>query len=164
MNRSEFITITSNWDSYKPLLWESLEVTRDLGLPVLELGCGNGSTPILRKYCKDNKLKLFSYDNDKSWAEKFNANYVPDWEVKSFWHMDFGVALIDHAPGEHRKLAISRLRHVRILVAHDTEPAADHGYRMRSELVKFRYMKDYQTDGAWATAVSDYVDVSKFKL
>jgi len=164
MNKSEFVNITSNWDSYKPLLWAALEHTKVLGLPVLELGCGDGSTPILRRYCKDNKLKLFSYDHNKQWADKFQANYVPDWEVKSFWHMDFGVALIDHSPGEHRKSAISRLHHVRILIIHDSEPAADHGYRMRSELVKFRYMKDYQTDGAWATAVSDFYDVTKFVL
>lgn len=162
MNKSDFVNITSNWDSHRPLLWQALEETKALGLPVLELGCGEGSTPILRQYCRDNKLKLFSYDNKKEWADKYQANYVPDWEVKSFWHMDFGVALIDHAPGEHRKHAISRLRHVRILVAHDTEQAADHGYRMRAELVKFRYMIDYKTNGAWATAVSDYIDVTKF--
>lgn len=164
MEKQQFIRFTDNWGSHQPLLWHALETAKHLGLPVLELGCGDNSTPMLKQYCKDNKLKLFSYDSKKEWADKYGSIYVEDWDKKSFWSMDFGVALVDHAPGEHRKVALSRLHHVRIVVAHDTEPSADHGYKMRDELKKYKHMVDYKTDGAWASAVSNFFDVSNFKL
>lgn len=164
MEKSQFIKYTDNWGSHQPLLWEALETTKHLGLPVLELGCGDNSTPMLKQYCKDNKLKLFSYDSKKDWADKFGAIYVDDWDSKAFWHQDFGIALVDMAPGEYRKIALSKLHHVRIVISHDTEPAAEHGYKMRPELKKYKYLKDFETNGAWGTAVSDFFDVSNFKL
>lgn len=164
MEKSQFIKYDSNWGSHRPLLWEALETTKHLGLPVLELGCGENSTPYLKAYCRANKLKLYSYDFNKEWADKYGAQHVSDWEAKAFWAMDFGVALVDESPGEHRKLSLAKLHHVRIVVCHDTEPAADHGYKMRAELAKYKHMIDYKTDGAWASAVSDFFDVSNFKL
>ena len=76
-----------------------------------------------------------------------------------------GLVFIDHAPGERRKIDIARFADkAQIIVCHDTEPAADHGYKMRVELKKFKYLIDYESDGAWATAVSNFYDVTKFNL
>jgi hypothetical protein len=163
MNKEKFITITSNWDSHRPLLWAGLEAIKHLKLPILELGCGNGSTPFLREYCKDNDLELFSYDYNQDWAKKFDVPHVSDWENIP-WRKEYGLALVDESPGEHRKISLSRLHHVKVVIAHDTEPAADHGYRMRAELKKYRYLIDYETNGAWATGVSNFINVTKFEI
>jgi len=48
-----------------------------------------------------------------------------------------------------------------IIVAHDTEPNADHGYQMRDEIKKFKYWRDFETPGAWASIMSNTIDVTK---
>lgn len=163
MTKAFFTQYESNWHSHRPLLWEALEATKHLKLPVLELGCGDGSTPYLQSYCKDNELELLSYDYNQEWAQKFGAIHVTNWDNIP-WRKEYGVVLVDESPGEHRKESLKRLHHAKVIVVHDTEPAADHGYKMRSELKKFKYLIDYQTDGAWASAVSNFINVTKFEV
>lgn len=165
MTKSEFIPAnTSGWNNAVNLLWPALEATKHLKLPILELGVGHGITPTLKKYCEANGLELKSFDNSKEWAEKFGAEYVPDWNTAEFYKKEYSVAFVDEAPGENRKLSLKKLHHVKIVVAHDTEPAADHGYQMRSELAKFKYQLDYKSEGAWASVVSNFIDVTKFEF
>lgn len=164
MTKSEFIPEgTSNWNNPVFLLWPALEATKHLGLPVLELGCGHGITPTLKKYCKDNSLELISLDNTKEWADKFGSIYVPDWNTCEYYRREYSVAFVDEAPGENRRLSLKKLHHVKIVVAHDTEPKADHGYQMRGELAKYKFQLDYESPGAWATVVSNFFDVRQFK-
>jgi hypothetical protein len=166
MTKEKFTQITSNYDSHRPLLWAALESTKGL---VMELGCGYGSTPFISEYTKEKKREFVSYENNKEWYNKLNAElpnqiiFVTDWDTVKICKPC--VLFIDHAPGERRKTDIQRFsNHAQIIVCHDSEPAADHGYKMRPELKKFKYMIDYQTDGAWATAVSNFIDVTKFDI
>jgi hypothetical protein len=168
MTKEKFTQITSNYDSHRPLLWAALESTKGL---VIEMGIGYGSTPFLSEYCLGMNRKLVSFENNKEWFEKFDGffdheiNFVTEWDVVFMMFPNPDVLFIDHAPGERRKIDISRFaNHAKIIVAHDTEPAADDGYKIRAELKKFKYMVDYQTDGAWATAVSNFIDVTKFDI
>lgn len=169
MKKEQFVQITSNYDSHRPLLWAALEATNGL---VMELGCGYGSTPFLSQYCKINKRTFISLENNGYWYDKLKDEFQ---EIRFLtnWNDAFdkcygaapSVLFIDHAPGERRKIDIAlHANHAKIIVAHDTEPAADHGYQMRAELKKFKYMIDYETDGAWASAVSNFIDVTKFEL
>lgn len=162
MTKKEFTRITSNYDSHRPLLWEALEATSGI---VIELGCGWGSTPFLTEYCRDNNRVLESFENNDQWLLKLVDSFphihkITNWD---FVLKDCSLVFIDHAPGERRKIDIARFaNHAQIIVAHDTEPAADHGYKMRAELARFKYMIDYETDGAWATAVSNFIDVTQW--
>jgi hypothetical protein len=170
MNKEKFTQITSNYDSHRPLLWEALEATKGL---VIEMGCGYGSTPFLDEYCADEKRRFISYENNPDWYGKMKLE-TRDMRLIKFWdevfltHKDvdkdpIGVLFIDHAPGERRKIDIAlHANQAKIIIAHDTEPAADHGYKMRAELKKFKYMIDYETNGAWATAVSNFIDVTQW--
>lgn len=162
MKKEEFLTDAgSNWNNHRHLLWPALEATKHLKLPVIELGCGHGSTPFLIKYCEANGLEFKCFDSSQEWAGKFNAEYVPDWNVAEFYRKEYGLAFVDESPGENRKFSLKKLHHVKIVVAHDTEPAADHGYQMRAEIAKYKYRIDYKSDGAWASAMSNFIDVSK---
>lgn len=161
MKKEDFLKGVETWDNHRHFLWQALEETKHLKLPIIELGCGGGSTLFLREYCKCEGLELISYDYDKEWAYKYNAIHVTDWDDIQ-WGRDYSVALVDESPGEQRKISLSRLHHVKIVVAHDTEPAADHGYKMRGELAKYKYQKDWESIGAWASVVSNYIDVSKW--
>lgn len=161
MTKEQFLARVGNWENHRNLLWPSLEAIKHLKLPVLELGCGMGSTEWLRQYCKDEGLEFFSYDSDPNFAVQYDSVFVPDWDLIP-WRKEWGLVLVDEAPGEHRKISLSRLHHAKIVVAHDTEPAADHGYQMRAELAKYKFISEWETVGAWASVVSDHIDVSHF--
>lgn len=165
MNKEQFTTITSNWDSHRPLLWAALEATQGL---VVEMGIGEGSTPYLSEYCKERNRELVSYENNEEWYNKMkdrfshNIVYVKNWD---FVQVRPSLLFIDHAPGERRRVDLYRFSDIaKVVVCHDTEPAAEHGYKMGPVLDKFKYRLNYKTDGAWATAVSNFIDVTKFDL
>jgi len=179
MTREQFISGYENWDNYKPLLWEGLELTSDI---IIEMGVGKGSTQLLHDYAKENERDLFSYDSNPNWINEFmhlgddlhklkhvqiqSGQYkMPDWDqVYRNHHFgeDIGLIFIDHAPGERRKVDIALFANkAQIIVAHDTEPSADHGYGMRAEIAKFKYWRDFETPGAWTSIMSNFVDVTK---
>jgi len=169
MTKEEFIKDVANWDNHRHLLWPALEATTG---EVIEMGMGQGSTPFLHEYCKDAGRKLFSYDGNLEWAMKFQEMitdghrvlHVHNWDDVSMRHPSPDVVLIDHAPGERRYIDVQRFANTaKIIVIHDSEPAAT-GYMMNKIWHLFKYRKDFVTGGAWATAVSNFVDLTTFEI
>jgi len=150
----------NDWDSHRPLLWLSLVNSKGT---VMELGSGEGSTELSRKYCKENGRSFSSYDSNKEYAEKYNAEYIPDWDNIVFYPY-VGLLFVDHAPGENRNYWLWRMsQRSQIIVAHDTEEGADYVYHMAEELAKFKYRLDYQPKGKpHTTAVSNFIDVTQW--
>lgn len=163
MTKDEFLKGISNDNNHRLLLWFALEMTKTPGGRVVEFGSGHGSTPYLREYCKSNDREFHSYDNNPTWAQATGATLIENWEFVNEVNAD--VLLIDHAPGERRKVDIAKYKNkATILVCHDTEPAADHGYQMRQHFDKFKYvaeLKGVNHQGAWATVMSNILDVRK---
>jgi len=168
MTKQEFTKNIENWSSHRILLWEALEATKHLKLPVLELGCGDGSTPYLMQYCEDNELELLSYDFNKEWADKFGAVHVTDWASQVDWKKEYSVALVDESPGHHRRESIRLLTNTKIQILHDSEPlgwnASD--YRVRNLFKDFKYFKDHTNEKpkAWTSALSNVIDVTKWVI
>lgn len=156
---------TNNDLSYYPLLKEALDATHG---DVIECGMGHGSTPMLKEYCKDRML--YSYETSKEWADKFTEgetnviNIISDWRDVYIGHKNASVIFIDHYPGEDRKQMIEDFKDMKgILVCHDTELGqADHGYRMRGKFNLFKYVVDVKTNGAWASAMSNHIDITQW--
>jgi hypothetical protein len=147
-----FLKDIQNWNNHRPLIYWALQETKGLTEPILEMGCGEGSTPYLIEFCKKNKRQLISYDYDKEWADKYNAIHVTDWD--SINHEYYSVILIDHSPGERRYIDIEKLKDkCEYMIIHDSEPAA-YGYMLDKIWHLFPYRRNLITDGAWATIVS----------
>lgn len=164
MTKEQFLFQISNWDNHRPLLWLALQETEG---DVLELGCGQGSTPFLKKYCEKNKRNFFSYDSGLDWANQFGSIYCRDWNNFD-WSHKYDVAFIDHAPGEHRKLALKLLKNkAKIIVIHDSEPKGHNSsdYQVRELFDQFKYVIDLKSKkpGAWASMLSNIIDLDKFK-
>lgn len=168
MTKEEFISVIEPWGSHRRLLFEALEATKHLKKPVIELGAGEGSTPFIRQYCKDEDLKFFSYETSREWATKMNSLFVSDWDAQIFWRSQYGVCLLDCAPGEYRKVALMKIL-AEIIIIHDSEPpgwnASD--YQVRPLFKNFKFVKDHipQIKGQpWTSAVSNTIDVTKWSV
>lgn len=156
--QSNFLKNIENWSNHRVLLWLALKETTGT---VCEMGCGHGSTNYLSEYCKKNKREFISLEGSKEWAEQFNSIYVEDWEKHE--HKEYDVLLVDHAPGERRHVDIANLKDSsKIIVIHDSEPEAT-GYLLDRIWHLFKYRVDVKTNGAWATAVSNHIDITSWK-
>jgi len=127
--------------------------------PVLELGCGDYSTPLLHWLCRGRRL--VTLESDAAWLARYEdlrsptheLLHVPDWaSARPIDEGPWDVALIDHAPGARRVPDIRRLMHrATFLVVHDTEDP-DYGYE--SVLPQFRHRHDDRRVRPWTTVVS----------
>ncbi|MDB2614445.1 hypothetical protein N9Y92_04750, partial [Chlamydiales bacterium] len=148
--------------------------------PVLEMGCGDYSTPLLHSLCSVEKRLLLSTETDLKWMNLYvdlenswhHFQYVPcyedDWEVNPkprLWDhvgkkMHWGVVFVDHRPGERRIEDVTRLRNqADVIVVHDTEQST---YRYEPVLSTFKYRYVYERYATQTTIVSDTIDVSLF--
>lgn len=154
----------SNWESHRPLLLLGLGLTYG---SVTELGSGEGSTPYLRKFCAVSDRTFNSYEYDQDWAAKMNSYYVLDWNATSaIWQRPCDLLFVDESPGEHRKDAIRAMAdRAKIIVVHDTELNGAGAYGFEPLWPLFRYVLHYNRTGggAGATAVSNTIDLNRFK-
>ncbi len=149
----------NDWDSHRPLLYLACENSY---AGIVEFGSGDGSTELLRKFCKISYRDGFSFDNNKFWCEKTKSRYVEDYMGVDI-SGEIGLMFIDAAPAEIRKLLISKYKDIPVMVIHDTEPGAEYVYGMNEVLSSFKYRLDYQPEGKpHTTAVSNYINVCEW--
>jgi len=158
--------------THLPVLTAMMALTNYAGHDtVLELGCGNYSTPILHEMCRVQNRQLISVESDYEWLNKF-INYREDWHrfvlanaAKTASRCDpdcgidntyFGLVFVDNHPVEQRKSDIEWVRNkADYLVIHDTEPAVEHIYGFAEILKTFKYRRDYTLLTPHTTIVSD---------
>ena len=153
------------YGTHQPLLMLAIANTDG---PILELGSGHYSTPLLHAFAK--KRGLLTIDNNLDWLAQFRS-------LESKWHVfnqtiswpdttarllheghRFSVCFVDHAPSEARGRVIAALRPiVDVFVCHDSQPCEGdvNGYVI---LDTFRYRLSDQRDPL-TTIVSDTMDV-----
>lgn len=121
--------------------------------PILELGCGWGSTPMLQLMCKWHAIghgewvprEVESYDNNEDWAKTFGATYVPRWDKWEPKEPHYGVAFVDCSPGEERRHIIMKLKgRATFIVAHDHEAGPAAAYYYEYILGQFKYAEVYR--------------------
>lgn len=80
----------NDWATHQPVLYEIATHTNG---PIIEFGCGNGSTSLLHAVCKATNRLLISIDDDEAWVKKFSQKYIGDGyeEDNSGWHKFFVV-------------------------------------------------------------------------
>lgn len=143
--------------------------------PVLELGCGYGSTLMLHYMCKAMEVPLMTMDTDKAWLERF-AGYagpghqllhVEDWAKVDFSRelpARYGCVFVDCAPGNARIELILRLKmQAKFIVAHDSE--RDHGtganYEYERADGQFNYITEFRRARPYTKILSHF---QKFEI
>jgi len=144
--------------------------------PILEMGCGNFSTPLLHAVCSVNKRFLLSVEADTEWLKLF-TNFVTDWhqfklvpviskkECQAWDNVGnekhWSVVLIDHTPVVRRGIDIMRLRqNTDIFVIHDSQNPKPYGYD--KIYPPFKYSYTYDVFFPTTTLLSDVIDVAAF--
>lgn len=141
--------------------------------PILELGAGDYSTPLLHGICSLTERLLVTTESDKEWLRFFTDLERPwhqfifvarasDWATIG-QNQHWAIVFVDHVPIQRRVMEIERLRsHTDIFVAHDTEKSADVHYRYEPYISTFKYRYDYERYHTRTTLLSDTIDVSQF--
>jgi hypothetical protein len=163
--RSAFLGVTNAYNTHRPALCEA--IIRTTG-PVIELGMGEGSTRALHVVAESCGRHVSSYDHDPGWVACYRDLQTPNhtiahvtsWDECPLESTRWGVAFVDHAPAERRKVDIARLAsHALVIVVHDTE---DHRYGYGNQLDVFTHRFDYQSHIPWTSLFSNFVDVSRW--
>lgn len=126
--------------------------------PVLEMGCGWGSTPLLHMLCAPGR-RLLTVETTPAWLDRFKdlgGGYhelllVPAYEGNhEFYEEPWSIAFVDQDPESHRWASVRRLRgHADYILFHDIEQhehLAQLG-RLASNGEAFRHVEICRMDG-----------------
>lgn len=143
--------------THLPLLVACVQHTQG---PVLELGLGTFSTPVLHALCAEHQRVLYSLESDPLWLREFEHFATPwhklvlveDW-AKTLIEQPWDVALVDQAPPIQRVQDVARLRSfAKFIVVHDTENRC---YQYEPLLTTFKHRVEWQRYSPWTSVVSD---------
>ncbi len=154
-------------DTLRAMLIACVGRTFDADGPVLELGCGIGSTPLLHEIVARSGRRLVSLENNPEYLfsdlgrDNHEVRLVEEWANAPEMNQSWDVALVDHAPGESRVEAIMLLQNgARLIVVHDTG-IITYGYE--DVFGEFRYRHDDRRGRPWTTVVSNFDDLKWLK-
>ena len=160
---------SSLYASHLPILTRIMDITDG---PVLELGMGLWSTPILDLMCRETGRELISFDNDPKWFEsnkQWESDYhkfyfVEDWN-EIFINRHWSVAFVDHRPAIRRIEEIKRLQKIaNYIIIHDSEPEQDKFFKYSRIYDLFRYRLNYTKCKPHTTILSNFVDLTRINL
>lgn len=135
--------------------------------PVLELGTGLNSTPVLHWLCNEQKRKIDSYESVEMFyraAENYRTDwhgihFIEDWDKLAI-DRHWGLVFIDHAPGPRRNVEMERLaNNADYVVVHDTEPKSDWHYHFANQFDKYKYRYNYTLAYPHTSVFSNFKDL-----
>ena len=136
------LTPGHGWGSHLPALLEC--VLRTTG-PVLEMGAGLWSTPVLHAVCEQQARRLVTVEEGAVWREKFQE-YMRGWHLflRSYDAalvdaIGWSVALIDHAKDRRQRDLIRLADRAEFLVVHDANCPKVYGY----DFSAFTYRREF---------------------
>ena len=155
--------------SHLPVLIKTLQITNG---DVLELGTGLFSTPVIHWLCIPHGRYVYSLEYDPKYlafVEGFTEplhkiEAVPDWDWdKVDIEKQWDVVLVDHSPGERRKVEITRLANLaKYIIVHDTDWRNEKHYHYADIYPLFKYRYDYQVMKPRTTILSNFIDLKDF--
>jgi hypothetical protein len=132
--------------------------------PVLEMGMGVFSTPLLHWLCLDQKRQMVSYDNKREFYEMNKTFESPahqilyvendDWAATDI-DKPWGMVFVDHHPGIRRGVDAIRLANrADYVVIHDSDMLHEHGYE---DIYRhFKYAYNWKRRKPYTTILSNF--------
>lgn len=171
MTPEDFTAGIENWCSHLRFLWMALNATTG---PIMELGMGDGSTPRLSRFSAATGRKVFSFDNNREWTNRFRGSAsdlhiitdIADYSSAPIEDRSWSVVLVDHAPGERRWIELDRLSknpNVDYVVVHDAEPQSV-GYGLSASWPNWKSVRLDRRFSAWTAIASNKHDVNALRF
>lgn len=120
--------------THVPYLIKLLEKIKTTKHPILELGCGYGSTPILHEFCEINQIPLITLESDKNWLNEIKNKFpetqfhkyieVLDWasSIQTLVSEKYSLIFVDQSPWEARTLSVNKLKNnCEFILLHDCD-------------------------------------------
>jgi len=154
------------WGSHIPILIKVLDISEG---PVLELGMGVFSTPLLHSLCADKKRLLVSCESDKNYFDAHAAfatnmhkiEFVKNWDNIDIENTRWGVAFVDHAPDKRRIVEVRRLANLAdYVIIHDSNGRYDSFFHYKLIYPLFKYRYEYGKAMPHTTVLSNFKDLS----
>lgn len=160
------ISLTKAKSTHIPMLIKTVMISQG---PVLEIGAGIYSTPLLHWLCKTMNRKLITYENSPDYyhfAKKFASNghsirYIESWDGLDF-KTHWGVVLIDHDPDSRRVVDLINFKDkADYIVVHDTDLEGQ--FHWEEAWPHFKYRHTWKDCRPWTTVVSNFKDLSSLE-
>ena len=161
-----------HWSSHFPVLIKAMLLTDG---PVLELGTGFYSTPLLHWMCFPQRRELVSYDSQEKYYK-----YTRMYEDESFHKVNlikdeewttipitrpWDVVLVDQSPSLARKETIKMVKDTaKYIVIHDSGPKDDRDYKYTDIYPLFKYKYEYSDHWNHTSILSNLVDLTGFEI
>jgi len=165
--RSRRVRVGQARGSHLPVLMKLLSMTTG---PVLELGCGYNSTPVMHWACFPTSRRLLTMESNPDFFEFANAyiadfhevRCVPTWDSVSVDVSEpWSLALVDHSPETARAPLAGRLAHAEYVIVHDTQRQRD-GRTPRFPEFKFEWK--YTQPRVHTSVLSNVHDLKGFTI
>jgi hypothetical protein len=143
-----------------PVLITTVQMTNG---PVLELGAGIFSTPLLHWLCEEKKRKLVTFEDVKKYyrfakqyrSKTHSVEFVEDWDkIKIDKH--WSVALIDHPENRRVKDALRLKDRADYIIIHDTQ---DSVYGYDKIWPHFKYIYHWKYCKPWTSVLSNTYEI-----
>ena len=139
-----------HWATHMPILAKIIQISNG---PVLELGIGIFSTPLLHAMCDAEKRLLDSYEDNHKWVDghkMFISNLhkitlISNWDNVPIEKRHWGVVFIDHFEPRRAVDAKRAAQYADYVVLHDSNARYNIQYHFDTvyPLYKYRYIFDH---------------------
>ncbi|MCX6702774.1 MAG: hypothetical protein NTW60_02815 [Candidatus Wolfebacteria bacterium] len=163
----DFSRLKKGTSTYMPMLIKIIQMTDG---PVMELGSGLFSTPLLHWLCSKKKRELVTYENNPEYyqlARKFRSRNHKIRFVKTFDEVDFSrhwnVVLIDHSPKRplRRGDDVIKLKDsADYIILHDSELEEEKHYGYDKVWEHFKYRHNWDKCLPHVTVLSNFKNLS----
>lgn len=155
----------TEWCSHIPILAKVMQISNG---PVLELGIGIFSTPLLHTFCDAEKRFLDSYEDNKEWYENHvmfktplhHITYTKDWKDIPIEKRQWGVVFIDHVARRRSADAIRASQHADYVVIHDSNGRFDSHYHYDKCYPHFKYRFIFNSIYPHTTVLSNFYELN----
>ena len=163
IKHNQDITIDYNigWSTHMPVLIRLFSLTDG---PIMEVGSGVYSTPLLHWLCYPTGRLLITYESDKNFiklAEQYRSDNHIIQHVEDYLQINvsehYSIIFIDHW-GHHRgKTAVHLKNCADYIVLHDTNVIRRNSYQLLPGA--FKYYRDYTLNRPWTGVASNFKPV-----
>ena len=151
------------WSTHNTMLIKAVLASEG---PVLELGGGMFSTPLLHWMCKSLDRQLVTCENDEEFFYLVVKNFqsrqhitrlIKDWDTELDLKRHWGVVFVDHHPNGRRYYDAIRFKDTAdYIVMHDTDPEGQRQH-MRYDFMKvwpnFKYIYHWKACRPWSSVI-----------